>query len=57
MAKRHAEFLVKNEVQLSFINRIGVIDENKKNHVNGILRSNGLQLQVDIMKDWYFLGQ
>jgi len=56
-AKRHAEFLLKNEVKLSCINRIGVIDENKKNQVNGILRSNGLQLQVDIMRDWYFLGQ
>ncbi|HHT9959551.1 TPA: type II toxin-antitoxin system toxin DNA ADP-ribosyl transferase DarT [Legionella pneumophila] len=57
MEKRQAEFLVKHELPLDCITRIGVINRNTLNNVSRILLAHKLELKVDIMTDWYFLGQ
>lgn len=57
VAKRQAEFLIKDEVPLGWVIRIGVIDQNMAQQVNAILAKNGVNLLVDVMADWYFLGQ
>lgn len=57
MEKRLAEFLVKEQVPLHCFTRIGVIDSDKQREVNRILSAHTLELSVDIMIDWYFLGQ
>lgn len=55
--KRQAEFLVKNAFPLTLVSRIGVINEAKKHQVQAILARSGLTLTVDVMPEWYFLGQ
>lgn len=57
MEKRQAEFLIKECVPLNWITRIGVINQAKEQEVNAILVKNGVNLTVDVMADWYFLGQ
>lgn len=57
MEKRQAEFLIKEQVPLSWITRIGVINEVRAQEVNAILARNNVNLIVDVMTDWYFLGQ
>jgi hypothetical protein len=57
VAKRQAEFLIKETVPLDWVTRIGVIDQNMAQQVDAILVKNGVNLQVDVMTDWYFLGQ
>ena len=54
MERRMAEFLVPG---LNKIRRIGVIDIIKMHEVNALLAAAGVVLQVDVMTDWYFLGQ
>jgi hypothetical protein len=56
-SKRQAEFLIKNEIPLNWVTRIGVINPTKAQEVNAILSRNGVTLTVDVMTDWYFLGQ
>ncbi|CAM2934497.1 TPA: DUF4433 domain-containing protein [Legionella pneumophila] len=56
-ARRQAEFIVKDLIPLNCFNRIGVINCSVKNQVNRILLTHGLTLKVDVMTDWYFLGQ
>ncbi len=55
--KRQAEFLIKEQVPLSWMTRIGVIDATRAQEVNTILARNNVNLAVNIMTDWYFLGQ
>jgi hypothetical protein len=55
MERRQAEFLVGTSVPLTHITRLGVIDATRKAQVEGILRNAGIQLQVVVMQDWYFL--
>lgn len=57
MERRQAEFLVKDRVSLGAFLRIGVIDQDKAEEVRAILAASGISLQVDVMRDWYFLGQ
>ena len=57
MEKRQAEFLIKECVPLNWITRIGIINQAKEQEVNAILVKNGVNLTVDVMADWYFLGQ
>jgi hypothetical protein len=57
MERRMAEFLVKFSVELNALTRIGVISEEKQREVNGILAIAGVTLRVDVMTEWYFLGQ
>ena len=57
MEKRQAEFLVRNQVPLINITRIGVIDEEKAAQVRVILAQAGVNLPVVVKRDWYFLGQ
>ncbi|WCN08261.1 DUF4433 domain-containing protein [Marinomonas mediterranea] len=57
MEKRQAEFLIKERVPLNWMTRIGVIDEVRAQEVNAILARNNVNLTVDVMTDWYFLGQ
>lgn len=55
--KRQAEFLIKEHVPLNWMTRIGVSDEAKALVAQSILAQNNVNLAVDIMSDWYFLGQ
>lgn len=57
MARRQAEFIVKDEIPLNCFTRMGVINSSVKNQVDRILFAHGLTLKVDVMTDWYFLGQ
>lgn len=57
MARRQAEFVVKDKIPLNCFTRICVINSSIKNQVDRILFSHGLTLRVDVMTDWYFLGQ
>ena len=57
MEKRMAEFLVKQSVPLDVMTRIGVANEDKAALVRRLLQQNSVSLQVDVMHDWYFLGQ
>lgn len=57
MERQQAEFLVRDTVPLNQITRIGVINEQRAHEVGTILGAVGVNLQVDVMRDWYFLGQ
>lgn len=57
LERRMAEFLVKQGVELKCMTRIGVISEEKAEIVRAILQQNGVELTVDVITDWYFLGQ
>jgi hypothetical protein len=57
MERRQAEFLVKDAVTLDRFTRIGVIDQRRAEEVSTILEAGGVNLPVDVMGDWYFLGQ
>ena len=50
-------FLIKGQVPLNWMTRIGVINQARAGEVNAILGQYELNLTVDIMTDWYFLGQ
>jgi hypothetical protein len=54
MERRQAEFLVRGHVPLSTMNRIGVLDQQRKMQVQQILASAGISLPVVAMPDWYF---
>lgn len=54
---RQAEFLVHGRVNLEKFLKIGVIDEGRANEVRTILAANGVNLAVEVKRDWYFLGQ
>ena len=55
--RRHAEFLAKQQVKLDCMTRAGVCNEEKANEVRTILAGFGVNLDVEVMTDWYFLGQ
>jgi len=57
MERRQAEFLLKHVVHLSAMTRIGVINESKAEIVRNILAETGVNLQVVVKTNWYFLGQ
>jgi ssDNA thymidine ADP-ribosyltransferase, DarT len=57
MERRLAEFLVKDTVGLEQMTRVGVIDAQRAAEVGNILAAAGVNLRVDVMRDWYFLGQ
>jgi hypothetical protein len=57
MEKRQAEFLIKGSVPVMWFSRIGVINEDKAKQVRDLLAQYGVDLPVQVMTDWYFLGQ
>ena len=57
MEKRMAEFLVKTSIPLAAMTRIGVVNAEKAAVVSAILDQYNLAVAVDILPDWYFLGQ
>lgn len=57
MEKRQAEFMIKESVSVELINRIGVFNDSKAEIVRQLLNSNGINLRVEVVKDWYFNGQ
>ena len=57
MEKRQAEFLVKGRVLLARFTRIGVVDAAKQREVASVLQRAGVNLRVEVMPAWYFLGQ
>lgn len=54
MERRQAEFLVKDLVPLSAMNRIGVFDDQRKTQVQQILKKANVTLPVVAMPAWYF---
>ncbi len=57
MERRQAEFLVRNKVPLAQFVRVGVIDNQRVAEVRAILTQAGVNLPVEVKRDWYFLGQ
>lgn len=57
MERRQAEFLVKDRVPLERIIRIGVIDDQRAKEVGAILAHHGVELPIEVKREWYFLGQ
>lgn len=57
MEKRQAEFLVKGHVPVTSFTKIGVINNEMADKVRIILAKAGMNLAVEVKKDWYFLGQ
>ena len=57
MERRLAEFLVKDSLPIEHISRIGVADEVAADKVRAILNETGVKLEVEVMRDWYFMGQ
>ena len=54
MERRQAEFLVKHQVGLSCMTRIGVINQCRAKIVSEILAEAGLNLPVEVKTAWYF---
>ena len=52
--KRMAEFIVRSRVELHRCVRIGVIDAVSQSRVDQLMQRIGLQLRVDVQRDWYF---
>lgn len=57
MERRQAEFLVHGRVLLTTLTRVGVIDDTRANEVRSMFAAVGIELPVQVMRDWYFLGQ
>jgi hypothetical protein len=57
MEKRQAEFLVKDAVRIECFTRLGVENGTKANEVSALVAQHGVNLPVQVMRDWYFLGQ
>lgn len=57
MERRQAEFLVHERVELHRFVRVGVADAARAEEVRRVLANAGVALPVDVMSDWYFLGQ
>jgi len=54
MERRQAEFLVRDNVPLDCMTRLGVIDAARQAQVLALLAQAGVALTVDIMPAWYF---
>jgi ssDNA thymidine ADP-ribosyltransferase, DarT len=54
MERRQAEFLVKTQVPLTCVTRLGVIDAVRQAEAQAVLAESGVYLQVDVMRSWYF---
>ena len=54
MERRQAEFLVRDNVPLNCMTRLGVIDAARQAQVLALLAQAGVALTVDIMPAWYF---
>jgi hypothetical protein len=54
MERRQAEFLVKDFVPLNSVSRLGVFSEKQQGTVEQMLTSQGLDLPVQVVPDWYF---
>ncbi len=57
MEKRQAEFLIKGQVPVAWFTRIGVANEGKAADVCALMGRFGVNLPVEVITDWYFLGQ
>lgn len=54
MERRQAEFLVRDNVALSCMTRLGVIDAARRAQVQALMAQAGVGLLVDAMPSWYF---
>jgi ssDNA thymidine ADP-ribosyltransferase, DarT len=54
MERRQAEFLVKHQVSLSAITKIGVVNNSKLEIVSKIMENSSLNLPVEVKANWYF---
>jgi hypothetical protein len=57
MEKRQAEFLVRSEVLLGSLTRIGVCTDTAARRVRDIVTAAGVALRVEACPQWYFLEQ
>lgn len=57
MERRQAEFLVRARVAVNCVSRLGVVSDVKASEVRAVLAQHGVNLPVQVMRDWYFLGQ
>lgn len=57
MERRQAEFLVQGRVPLAQFARVGVCNAERARVVSAILAAERVPLPVEVMPDWYFLGQ
>ena len=57
METRQAEFLVHRSFPLSIVTRIGVANTQRQREVVNILDASGVNLDVEVQRDWYFMGQ
>lgn len=53
--KKHAEFLIKYHVPVAYINSIAVLNKEKKEQVEEILKALDLTIEVKIKTEFYFL--
>jgi hypothetical protein len=54
MERRQAGFLIKHQVHLTSMTRIGVMNKPKAEIVREILATTGVNLSVEVKIDWYF---
>ena len=54
MERRQAEFLVRDNVPLSCMTRVGVIDAARRVEVQELLLQTDARMKVDVMPGWYF---
>lgn len=54
MERRQAEFLVRDNVPLHCMTRLGVIDAGRQAQVQAMLARAGVAMPVDVMPAWYF---
>ena len=54
MERRQAEFLVRDRVPLANVLKIGIFDAALAQEVRTILAGAGVDLPVEVKRDWYF---
>ena len=54
MERRQAEFLVRNDVPLKCMTRLGVVDAARQAQVQAMVAQAGVPLAVDAVQSWYF---
>ena len=54
MERRQAEFLVKGDLPLRCVTRLGVIDEKRMKQVQELASQAGVALDILVAQGWYF---
>jgi len=51
---RQAEFLIKDKFDIEYIEKIGVINKQKRQEVESLLHKNGVNINVEVVPGWYY---